>query len=526
MTNAGRLGHSPIMEQMERQVAGVSVDEKCPAGIPHALSALILAGLLLKLSLIGWNRGEYTDGIIQLQLWDSPIVFFPPLYTLVVRFVNLFVGDLLTSGRLVSIVSSALVPIPLFLAARRLGDDSIGILASLLWFLSPMQNRWGLRVMTDSLFVLLFTVALLYYVHAILDRGAAGNRALRGTFFWAGLATLTRYHGLVFLLLWLPLVRWRIQFRPRRREGEPEPQMVRFSWPLALVFIPWIGLVLWLAIRGFGHFGQFTERASHGLFVTLLTYFNFFEGFVLYLPWAVGYPLAIWILYAVGRLWNRRGPWGLVRAVTVFTIVIWLPVQTAFQSFQFRYFLPLLPIWCLMAGYAIEQCREEGLIPARIRRFGLVVTLIWLGGMSVLVVGLQRDAFGDITDAAFFISQRPQEERVFSNETYRAGVDAVKMSFWSGRPVLGYDPDRIQPGDLVAIHNVYGDLRRDLDRRFTFEVVYRSQRYLYPLLPDIMVWPPGTTSHPISMAFRFTPQVYQTEVVRITGTRGSTAPSP
>ncbi|MFH1739454.1 MAG: glycosyltransferase family 39 protein [bacterium] len=497
------------------------------SSIPKALVALVLSSLVVKLCLIGWNRGEYTDGIIQLQLWETPVVFFPPLYTLLVQLFALFVGDLVVAGRLVSILSSSLVPIPLFFIGRRLGHERAGLLASLFWVLSPMQNRWGLRVMTDSLFAFVFTIALLYFVRAVLDRRESEARALRGMFFWAGIATLTRYHGLVFLMLALPLLRWKIQFRPRRSENESDNVNAGFSWPLPVVLAPWLGLVFWIVFWGFGHVGQFTERASYGLFITMLTYYNHLEGYILYLPWAVGYPLAVWVIYATVRLWTSLGPWGLIRALTVSTLLIWLVVQTAFQSFQFRYFLPLLPLWCLMAGYGLYRWKEEHAISASIWRLTHIIIIGWLTGFSVLVIGLQRNAFADITDAALFISQRPAEERVFSNETYREGVEAVKMSFWSGRPVLGYSQyNLIEPGNLVAIHNIYGNIAADLQRRFTYEVVFRSHKTLYPLLPDIMVFPPGVTSHPAAMSFRFTRQEYLIEVIRITGRRDSTDPSP
>jgi hypothetical protein len=497
--------------------------------IPWALAGLVLLSLTIKMSLIGWNRGEYTDGIIQIQLWRIPVAFFPPLYTIAVDLVNLLVGDLVVAGRLVSILASSLVPVPLFLIGRRLGDDRVGLLASLLWVLSPMQNRWGMRVMTDSLFAFVFTVALLYYVHAVLDRREAADRALRGMFFWAGVATLVRYHGLVLLPVVLPLLRWRIQFRGRAREDQSGGSRLHFSWPLHVVLVPWVGLGVWLIARGFAHLGQFEERASYGPLTTALSYYNHLEGYVLYLPWAVGYPLAAWVVYAVVKLRKSWGPWGLIRALTVFTILIWLVVQTAFQSFQFRYFLPLLPLWCLMGSYGIYRAREEYPASAGAQRVALAGTMVWLAAMSTLVIGLQRNAFADITDAARFVAERPPEERIFSNEIYREGLEAVKMSFWSGRPVQGLRLDLLEPGDLVVLHNVYGDIptdRRVLEGRFNVEVLFRSRRQLVALLPDIMVVPPGTTSHPAAMSFRITRQVYETEVFRLIGRRDSTNQSP
>ena len=500
--------------------------------IPWQLVAIVTASLAVKLSLIGWNRGEYTDGIIQLHLWDSPVVFFPPLYTILVHLLNLVVGNPLISGRLVSILASSLVPIALFYTARRLGDEQAGLWAALLWVLSPMQNRWGLRVMTDSLFTLFFTIALLYYIDAVLERRDRSHQALRGMFFWTGVATLTRYHGLAVFALTLPLLRWQIKYRKKREPDEPRETGKRFAWPSWLVLIPWVGLGGWLIYRGFGHFGQFADRASHGLLITGLSYFNHLEGYILYLPWAIGYPLAILPVFVVIKMKGQWGPWGLVRVLTLFLLAIWLIVQTGFQSFQFRYFLPLLPLFCLLGGYGIRLITRERLFSSTIRTAILFLLIAWPTVLSVLVVGLQRDAFGDITDAAFFVSDQPAEVRVYSNEWYRADVGSVKMSFWSGRAVYGYHPgllDQLRAGDLVALHNVYGQTDREIQilrSRFGTEVVFRSRRLLYPLLPDIMAWPPGATSNPIAMAYRFMPQEYETVVVRLTAPLDSRVPSP
>ncbi len=502
--------------------------------IPWQLAGLVTASLAVKLALIGWNRGEYTDGIIQLQLWESPVVFFPPLFTVATQLLNLAVGNLLVSGRLVSIFASSLVPIVLFLIARRLGDEQAGLWAGLLWVLAPLQNRWGLRVMTDSLFVFFFTVALLYYIEAIITRRETSGRALRGTFFWAGIATLTRYHGLVFVLLVFPLLRWQIKYRKKEEQNETEENVSVGRWPLPVVLLPWVALAGWLIYRGFGHVGQFTERASHGLLVTGLSYFNHLEGYVLYLPWAIGYPLACLLLYMIVRMKGHWGPWGLIRSLILFLLPIWLLVQTGFQSFQFRYFLPLLPLFCLLGGYGIRRILEERLFLASIRVGIVCVVLIWPAILSVLVVGLQRNAFGDITDAAFFVSEQPGNVRVYSNEWYRSDVPSVKMSFWSGRPVYGYHAgflDRLESGDLVALHTVYGPIGREIQAiqsRFDTEVVFRSRRQLYPLLPDIMVWPPGATSNPIAFSYRFMPQEYESVVIRLSSTAplGPTIPSP
>jgi len=58
--------------------------QSSPRRFLSPLSILILLGLGSRIFLLNWNRGEYTDGLIQLQLFEMNITFFAPLYTVAV----------------------------------------------------------------------------------------------------------------------------------------------------------------------------------------------------------------------------------------------------------------------------------------------------------------------------------------------------------------------------------------------------------------------------------------------------------
>ena len=137
--------------------------------IPPVVWTVAAISLVVKLTLIRLNGGEYTDGIIQLQLWNSPVVFFPPGYGLASRVLGFLTGDPAMAGRLVSILASAAV-LPVFyrLAFQVLKDERASVWAVLFLALSPIFNRWSLRVMTDSLFLLLF-VTCCHQFFAILQ---------------------------------------------------------------------------------------------------------------------------------------------------------------------------------------------------------------------------------------------------------------------------------------------------------------------------------------------------------------------
>lgn len=463
--------------------------------------------LAIKLSLIGWNQAEYTDGIIQLNLWQSQVVFFPPGYSALVWLVERVFDDALMAGRLVSILASVLaIPLLYRLALSVTQNVPAALWAAGFFALSPIYSRWSLRVMTDSLFCTLFIAAAWLFWRAWRDP----QKSIWPIVLMAGLASLVRYQGFYFAalsiwLLWL------------RRSGGLSFSIRSISgWLLAS--LPWLTLAGWVAMRGFGHHEQFMERGSYGFWTTLLLYYNMFETYLLYWPWAITHGL-----FAVGCLglyWmsQREG----LRAFVIFlavTSVVFLTVQSAFLSFQYRYLLPLVPLWCVAAGYGWTVWQEHLSSTWRPVLGGLLLANLII--MSSAVITLQRGAFGDIASSAHYFSEVWQSARLYSNEAYRENVYAPKAEFWSGRPVEYYYPNHPEfgVGDIVLLHNSYGDLEdmvESLRERFELRVLGEWRAKAIPLLPDIMVFPNqvGLTSNPPAMAFRFTRQSYMTIALR------------
>lgn len=465
-----------------------------------ALCALMAA---LKLSLIGFNQGEYTDGIIQLNLWTSQVVFFPPGYSALVWLFDAAVNDLLISGRLVSIAASiAALPLMFILARDALNDDRAALWATLFLALSPIYTRWSLRVMTDSLFLPLFIAGCILVLRALNGRRGAAL-ALIGL---SGLSALVRYQGIYFLP-WALVCLMAPEIRSRTKPA------ALWRWPLAA--LPWLILASWIAFRGFGHVEQFTDRASFGFWVTALAYFNSFESYILYWPWAITHSL-----FAIGVIgWiclaNQNRSFSIFALITA---LVFLAVQSAFLSFQYRYLLPLLPLWCVAAGqgwlWLLSVIQRSWL---RSTLTGLALANLILMSSAVLFLQ-QGGAFGDIAQAGGYFQSVWKDARLLSNDVYRQGVYCQKISFWSGREVLFYHETEPKAGDIVLLHNVYGDQTAEIERlRQAFQVSklgdWRSMSV--PLLPEIMVTPPGLTSNPEAMGFRFAPQHYYTVAVRL-----------
>ncbi len=495
--------------------------------IPGAILGIVLITLLIKIILLDLNAGEYTDGIIQLQLWESPVIFFPPGYSAVVWGMDFFVQNLLLSGRLVSVLASVLALIFFYkLSLGVLGNEKQAVLATLFLALSPIFNRWSLRVMTDSLFCLLFIICCDECMRVIRNQ----RRSILLLMFYTGLAVLIRYQGL-FFVPFIAFFIWKNRSFYRKSNVDSQQDISptrRFSlgW-LLLSLIPWILLGGWILYRGFGHTGQFVERAFYGLGV----YFYCFEGFIFYWPWAVTYPLFILGIVGGYYLYKGNGKEKRFLSFVGIAIAVFVTVQTLFLSFQFRYLLPILPLWCIGAARGFAVLHEK--ILQRVWQIGLsVLVILPLCIMTISVLFLQRETFGDLVDSAKYLREIGKGARVLSDEVYGHSDHNVKMRFWSGRKIFLFPAVQPEEGDILVLHNAYSDLNavyEYLNRNYEYVVLRQWNsmtspgRYItIPLLPDIMVEPHPLrlTSNPACMAFRFTPQRYVSVALRITGRKG------
>lgn len=513
-------------------------DQRAKGSFLSPLSLLILIGIGTRIFLLNWYGGEYTDGIIQLQLFQNQNAYFPPLYPAVVDLVQTFVRHPILAGRLVSLLGSTLVLIPLFHLTQRLYGRSAAIWAGVLYLSAAIPNRWALRVMSDSLFTFFFMLGIMAFLFSLTEPSHSPIRNLsvkmssqlnlvlsrvrlrRWTYLLiasAGLATLTRYQGLALVPL-IILSLW------RNRQGYSKWEVVE---SLSAV-IPWGILIWWLRYRGFGHPEQFAGRIHSTPWQTALAYWDMAETFLLYLPYALTVPVFALILLG----YFSRGISSLfipARWTFLYLLLAWFPVHAAFQSFQYRYFLPLVPLMMVFAGQGmcslLNHWRRRNWKGSSIAASVVVIQSLTF---AICVLVFQRHAFSDFTEIGELIAgQDLQGGKVYASEVYNPGNYNIKLSFWAEQPIEFFsslEQASFKPGDYIFLSNVYNSMEgayEVLSRRYHFEVFYQSQRYtLIPLLPDIMVYPPGATSQPLCMAYRFYPQVYYSYLIRIRDVRG------
>ena len=300
------------------------------------LLGFVVANLALKLALVPLNRGEYTDGILQLLVFDLQAKLYPPLFGVLARLVSFGGLELETAGRVVSAVAGALAVVPVYWMAMRLRGATAARFAALFFTLSPMVLRWSGHAMTDSLFFALgaTTMALCAEAWARVRDGSPRKRTdlwLAAAVVSGAFAALTRYQGaFLAVVLAVPLLAF-----VRRHRALP---------PVAvLAGVVWLALPAWIVHHGFVHGQQFSARSSSQWISTFLDYLNLAESFVYIAPYYFGLPVVALGLAGLFKC-DRRAPYTRVFLMlwALWGIVVVI-LQSMFQSFQYRYMMPVLP---------------------------------------------------------------------------------------------------------------------------------------------------------------------------------------
>lgn len=473
-----------------------------------------------------WNSAEYTDGIIQLTLFTSSekVSFYPPFYAGLVYLLNFLGLSLETSGKLISILSSPVSLIPVYLLSKKLFNQKTALYSSLLFAVSPEVWRWQVRVMNDGLFTALFNFSVYLFFECIdrlkekvnnSDSNSAKN--LLNLFFWlllcVGFATLTRYQGLAIVPL--PMLVGIILFKKAKQE-KFRFRIFNYIFLISSL-IPYIVVILWIRSRGFGHFVQFSERTGATWLASLLAYLTMAEHFILFFPYILTYPIFVFFLYGLIKSeFNNRM---LKHFIILFSclFLIWLIVHAAFSSFQYRYFLPLISFFTIISGYGISKLEN------RKSAFALIFCFLFSLCFSLLSLYLQRDTFGDIKRSAVFLKENLKNTkcRIFSNEIWRPGIETVKIRFYSEIDNIQiYKRDKLAPSDYICLHSAYGFIDEELrflSKRFQIEILYIDKAKIIPLLPDIMATPPypNLTSHPAALVFKYFPQEFASVVAKL-----------
>lgn len=190
----------------------------------------------LGLTVLTWNRVKWwTDDSFQYlrladNLWHGhghvalegfPNFFFPPVYSLVVGFLDKIVQNAVISGRVVSAIGSAFSIVAFYLVARRWFSRSIVVLAAALYLASPLRIWSSSWVMTEGLYS-----GLIW--GAILAAFAGTNGFSVAVGLLCGLAYLTRPEGILYVFVVVAIQV--LQALPHPRRGMQRAGLTVFAF--------------------------------------------------------------------------------------------------------------------------------------------------------------------------------------------------------------------------------------------------------------------------------------------------------
>ncbi|MDK2971254.1 MAG: hypothetical protein PWP23_1009 [Candidatus Sumerlaeota bacterium] len=495
---------------------------------------------VVRLAFLPINAGEYTDGVLQARQFVDPVGIWPPLYSALVYPLK-FVLGYLWAGRLVSVVASVLALWPIYKMTQRFFGTRAALYAGIFYITAPVANRWGVRLMTDATFSLFFWWACERLAFASDERSR--DTAFRA-FGWgciaSVLAALTRYQG---MLLYFPVLAVLVILTRRFGKIPFRPAL----WLLGYALLPgWI----FLTSDSFIHVDQFANRGlnNHWRYVMSLNA----EAFLAYFPYYLTYTVFVCAL--VGIFWTRqrRGPF--FGWMMLYVAVVLLLFQSAFSSFQERYFLPLMGFFWVLAGsgmYAIQERWLRQTRPLMKRTFPYLLILIyaWPTGWTMAVMLGQRQAWGDLAAASRWVgAEAPEDAAIFTNDSYpteRMVLGAKKVSFFSGRNArflnesfvpsppyrttfdgrtIARPPQKLlEVGDYVVLSDLYAsEIYLDYLRKFYVldEVHEPFTANVLPLLPENMsIEYPGTNQNANAWLHRYDWQHFTTRVFRVEALR-------
>ncbi|MFW6050963.1 MAG: ArnT family glycosyltransferase [Myxococcota bacterium] len=477
--------------------------------------ALVLAGLALRLPLVGWYACPYTDGFAILATGLLEPAKRLPFYPTVVEVIRLATGaDGIFVGRTVSALSGALTGVPVFLLADRLAGRRAGWIAALLFLVSPLPLRWSIRVMTDVTFVLWSWLGLWWLVRAV-ERG--DWRRAGGAIFCFGLAMLTRPEGILFapivLLLLLGLA-WR-------------------SWASSLKatfgLLPWVLWGLWVRrLPEDTAYGSVARQNLERLGLDHLDHVaSFLGGYELAMLHALTPPvvvlaaLGIHVLIRSDPEENRRARRVALAAFAYLALGCWAIacIHTHFSTRHLLYFVPMVPI---LAAAGFERVRRRR---PRMAATAVATATVWSVALSIVALQASQDAFGDLARAARASRADGFDGRILSTH-YRSR----QTRYIAGGDVGQYNPQAVRPGDRVVMNSLAVSKRgiqRQLVRlrsKFEIEVIARTHAATKPLLGDESCdfWRRnGTIEH--AMGHWFREHRYESVVVAVGARRGSDA---
>jgi 4-amino-4-deoxy-L-arabinose transferase-like glycosyltransferase len=172
-------------------MVAISLNQKNPAGPRSGVFAAsgeatfvflcITLAFVIRLFFVKYQYVINTDGVYYATLGRRLIsgdfrggfsTYWSPLYPLLVGLASLWFSDLEFAGRFVSLLAGALLVLPVYLLIREFYGRSAATVGALLAVIYPILIQISTLLMTESVYTLAFTSALLIGWYGLKDGGA------------------------------------------------------------------------------------------------------------------------------------------------------------------------------------------------------------------------------------------------------------------------------------------------------------------------------------------------------------------
>ena len=395
-----------------------------PSAIRHSLLPIVALGGFLRFYQIG-SEGLWLDEAFSVWMarqpvgemlsWAVRIDQHPPLYYSLLHCWMVALGDGEAAVRALSALFGTLTIPVIYLLGRRLADDKVGLLAALLFAVSPFHVRYAQEARMYTLLALNVSLAL-YALACLLDGRRRGGLAWLAYVFFT-IATLLTHNTAVFFpaavsIFVLLLIHVRL---PNTEYRIPNTNFLR-NWLLAqlavlLLWLPWLPAFV---TQSAGVYREFwlpapTWETVAGVVGAFLSDF---------LPLSLAWACVVWSLFAglalLGIAYFRRRPARILFLAIVFAtpFVGELLVSLRRPIFHAPSLIwASLPLYLLLAAGIRRLCRWPYVLAA-------VLAVLAVNTLSLREyhVHFEKEQWDDA--AAFVAEQVSPDDLILFNATW------------------------------------------------------------------------------------------------------------
>ena len=396
---------------------------------------IVLVSRIAIAPLTWWEHDEllFAQGVVDFD----PLRFHPhppgyPLYILVAKLVNLFVGDVFRCLVSISVVAAVVGFLALARLFRRLIDDpDLAVVAALIVYFSSAMLIHSVLPMSDGPSLALVALTLLAISHV---GSGEHERAAILTGVAASCAIGVRPQLLVPLVPVLILALFLM-----RTKRERIASVIAFGFVSLLWFLPlldaaggWNPLITWEK-KQFAYVATHDAAASRGM----LSAAGIATRFLIH-PWGSKYvtlPLLFFMAFGVVDFIRRRNR-------LMLPLLLFSAVQLIFElrgmdpADAARYSIPLLPLLALIVACGLGVIRSSARLPV----------IPWLG--AALLAGLSIWYVSPIVKARTRMPSPPAAAAAYINRTFPPNT--VVLYEWSVRPHADYLLARFHPMQIEA----------------------------------------------------------------------------